>query len=581
MMNLITYGIKLSDKGQYGDITQHLNKILEKCCDNTDEIRIEFEKGEYHFYEEYCKKETIYASNTDSHKFPEKNIAINIHRIKNLTFDGCGSEFIMHGKVVPFKVTESENIVIKNLSWDFPSPTVLEMTVKSKSKFSAEYTLPKNMMWDIKNSKLHWYDKSPFTNKIYWEEYNNGESYCNVIYDEQNNSICRHNLNVSPFNMAVKLKRTSQNTVKINYIKPLSDLYKLTNSFQMCPSKKRDCVGSFFCDSKNILVENVQVHYMPGFGWLVQMCENVSFISCDFMPDKNSDRMCTSFADLIHVSGAKGKIHIEKCNFSHAHDDAINIHGTYTRIKKMLNNKTLLLEYVHHQQNGFVQYHPDDKVVFYCRKNFSVVDDEKEFTVKSVTNPLCCGNNVKEMVVEFYEDLPTVLSDSLQYVCENITYTPEVYIGSCSFDTIPTRGILCTTRKEVIIENNTFDRLTMAIIYLSNDCNDWYESGPIHNMTIRGNKFYVRKSSVFKGKKGAILIEPIVAQSVSEEVFVHSNITIENNVFYMEHDNVINAENTKNIAIKNNEIYTLGDENTEAFVFEKCKNITTENNLFK
>ena len=386
--NLITYGINLSDRGKQGDITKHLNSILEKCSDNTDEIRIEFEKGEYHFFEEFCEKHTIYASNTDSQRFPVKSVAINIHRIKNLTFDGNGSEFVMHGKIVPVKVTESEGIIIKNFSWDFPSPTVFEMTVKGKKCFSAEYMLPKKMMWDIKGRKLRWYDKSPFTNQLYWEEYNNGESYCNVIYDKEKNTICRYNLNVSPFNMAIKIKRTSADTVKIYYIKPLSDLYKPTNVFQMCPSKNRDCIGSFFCESRNITVKNVRVHYMSGFGWLVQMCENVSFISCDFMPDKKSDRTCTSFADLIHVSGAKGKINIERCNFSHAHDDAINIHGTYTRVKKMIDKKTLLLEYVHHQQNGFVQYHAGDKVVFYSRKNFAGVENEMEFTVKKTVKVL-------------------------------------------------------------------------------------------------------------------------------------------------------------------------------------------------
>ena len=34
---------------------------------------------------------------------------------------------------------------------------------------------------------------------------------------------------------------------------------------------------------------------------------------------------------------------------------------------------------------------------------------------------------------------------------------------------IPTRGILCTTRQPVIIENNVFDNMAMANIYLSND----------------------------------------------------------------------------------------------------------------
>ncbi len=576
---MIVYEVKCSDKGEHGDITSFLGKILTGCSDTDEEKKIVFQKGEYHFYSDFCVKEHLYASNTDSDRFAEKRIAINIHRTRNLTIDGNGSLFFMHGKVVPVKVTESENITLKNFLWDFPSPNVLEMKVKSKSKFSAEYILPESMMWDIQGKKLHWYDKSPFTGEIYWEEYGNGESYCNVVHDTEKNSLFRQGLNVGPFHMALNIKKTGSNTVKINYLKPLSNMYKPGNTFEMCASRKRDCVGSFFGESKDIHVENVNVHFMSGFGWLTQMCENVSFISCDFTPKENSDRCCTSFADLIHVSGAKGKIHIENCNFSHPHDDPINIHGTYTRVKQMQGGNKLTLEYVHKQQNGFTQYHEGDKVVFYLRKNLKAVQNGKEFTVKSVVNPLCDGNSVKEMVVEFCEQLPDELSQCRQYVCENVTYTPEVYIGSCNFTLIPTRGILCTTRKKTVIENNVFDNLTMAAVFLSDDCNDWYESGAIRDMTIRNNKFYIRKSEHFSGNKGAILIEPIVAQKDNDSICVHKNIAIEDNEFFMEHENVVNAKFTENLTVRNNKISSLCGEKIKAFMFECCKNVNIENNI--
>lgn len=33
-------------------------------------------------------------------------------------------------------------------------------------------------------------------------------------------------------------------------------------------------------------------------------------------------------------------------------DDAVNIHGIYARVKKVLSKKELLVELVHHQQKG-------------------------------------------------------------------------------------------------------------------------------------------------------------------------------------------------------------------------------------
>ena len=75
------------------------------------------------------------------------------------------------------------------------------------------------------------------------------------------------------------------------------------------------------------------------------------------------------------------------------------------------------------------------------------------------------------MTIKFKEELPENLSDKIglqpKYVAENVTYAPKVTIRNCTFRNVPTRGILCTTRKEVIIENNTFYNMSMATIFLS------------------------------------------------------------------------------------------------------------------
>lgn len=44
-------------------------------------------------------------------------------------------------------------------------------------------------------------------------------------------------------------------------------------------------------------------------------------------------------------------------------------------------------------------------------------------------------------------------------VVENVTWTPEVLIRNNYFSRIPTRGILVTTRRKVVIEKNIFSGL--------------------------------------------------------------------------------------------------------------------------
>lgn len=140
-------------------------------------------------------------------------------------------------------------------------------------------------------------------------------------------------------------------------------------------------------------------------------------------------------------------------------------------------------------------------------------------------------------------------------------------------------------KKKVIIENNVFDNLAMAAVYLSNDCNDWYESGAVRDMIIRGNTFYIKHTPDKKGKnKGAIYLDPIVKSFKQGAAGIHKNIVIENNKFYMEHDNILFARGCENIVFKNNTAEKLESNESEkvikAFKFQNCKNISIENNKF-
>ncbi len=579
------YLIKKSDKGQHGDITEKLQKILSDCKGSSDQEKIiRFEKGEYHFYWDSAEENTVYASNTDTVLQPDIRSAINIDGINNLTIDGCGSEFIMHGRMIALRISESDNITLHNFSWDFPTAGTFQMDIRGVGRHYVDYYIPEALQWKIEKGNIRWFEKSVFTDKEYWHVIGHYDSHCVVGYNSITGNVSRYPLTKGPLAHRLRIKQTGENTLRISYLKPVDKtLYFEGMSFELCPSYKRLCTGAFLSESSNISLENIGVHYMHGFAFLVQMCEDVLLRGCNFIPKEGSDRNCTSFADHIHVSGAKGKIHIESCRFSNAHDDPINIHGTFTRVKKAIDSKTLILEYVHDQQNGFQQYHKGDKVVFCNRENLSPYGDEMKFTVSEVVNPLSEGLSAKEMKVTFEESLPEEIKLPAAYAAENVTYTPEVYIGDCVFEKIPTRGILCTTRKKVLIENNIFNGLTMTSIYLSNDCNDWYESGAIKDMTIRRNTFYIKKSP-YKGSKPAIFIDPIVAKKEKVESAVHKNITIENNEIYLEEDKAVIAMHTDNLSIRNNKIYfspAYSSDKSEIFKCENCAGTVVTDNCIE
>lgn len=108
-------------------------------------------------------------------------------------------------------------------------------------------------------------------------------------------------------------------------------------------------------------------------------------------------------------------------------------------------------------------------------------------------------------------------------VVENVTWTPEVRITNNYFARVPTRGILITTRRKSLIEGNTFYGMQMSGIFVADDGLSWYESGPVHDLTIRQNTFLNCGEPI-------ISIDP---ENREYKGAVHKNITIEENYFYM------------------------------------------------
>lgn len=397
----------------------------------------------------------------------------------------------------------------------------------------------------------------------YWTEKNHHAGWSVVGYDPSAGVSRRYSLLQGPFSHVWKLEQLAPNRVRVFYFGKRPGVQKLGMVYELCASKTRETAGAFHWESEDLLIEQVNVHYMHGFGWLTQMCRNVTYRDCRFMPRPGTGKFTTSFADLIHASGVGGRMTIENCVFGHAHDDPINFHGTFTRVERRLDARTLTLRYIHKQQGGFPQFHTGDEVIFYARDTLAPLcgKEERYRVVKSI-DPGAGGNDLKTMTVTFDRDLPKEITAQIgpqpKYVAENVTYTAEVVIRNNFFTTIPTRGILCTQRRKVLIENNVFQNMAMASIFLSNDSNEWYESGPIRDLTIRGNTFYVRPAGQTEWKyKPAVYIHPEVkggSSKLSADTPVHRNITIEENTFYMGHDSVVRAEGVAGLIFRRNRV---------------------------
>lgn len=551
------------EAGKFGSENNFSIPFTEAVKSMKDGDTLVFEKKEYHFYKDFSQFREIHFTNTDSFKNPKKYFAMLIENLNDITVQGNGATFVVHGDICSLGLIGCKNVRLENFTIKYASPSCAELTVKKIKGKTITYTIPKSTCWYIDENKKNtvtFFEQSPFSKKRYWEFSNDENSYNGVYHSADGNTVYRI-LNIkSVFSFVKSMKRLSQTELQVKYTK--GKFYKEGDILAHHPNKNRNTCGIFFGECSGVSSENITVNYMAGFGWLAQMCENLSYNNINFKAD--SEHIVTSFADLIHICGCKGDVKITGSHFQHAHDDGINIHGSFMRFKKKIDDCTAQFEFVHNQQGGHANFYPGDKAKFFFRTTLTELDD-KEYTVKAVKNNI----NEKTCDITFNEKLPSEIEQKKHgqqnVVIENKSYCPNVEIANCEFTAIPTRDVLCTTSGKVKIHDNVFSYSQMACIFISNDAFAWYESGPVRDVEIYSNKFLMCPS-IYKRHPG-VLIKPIpFMRRVNKHI--HKNITIRNNLFMVGRDVPIRAYGVDGLNIYGN-VY----EGSHKVVTRACKKV--------
>lgn len=474
----------------------------------------------YHLSRRHAVERLLYVSNTASEAEvpnPVKHIGILIDSISNLSIIGRGASIITHGEMTPWAILNSRNISISDLSIDAADPSVPEMTVLARSDSSFIARIHPRSAYSIDSlQRLHFHGLDwSFTGGIA------------QIHDPIAGTTLRCG---SPLADARAARQIAPGFVEFIYAAtPPSDarpgcVYQLRHAI-------RNEVAGLIHRSASVSLSDINFRFMGNFGVVAQLSSDISYSRLSCAPAPGSHRSAAGFADFLQLSGCRGLITIDSCRFAGSHDDPINIHGTHLLIDSIISPSEISVRYMHHQTYGFPQFFPSDTV------NFVSVDSltwlaQLPLADARMTSP-------RSMRLSFDRPLPERLLQVGKIVIENYSYTPSVAIRNCSFTLTPTRGVLVTTPRPVIIEGCTFTRCPMSAILISDDASSWYESGAVRSVTIARNSFIHCVDPV-------ILIWPEVAPGLSapidfsNSVFpdtknaaptVHSGINIRSNTF--------------------------------------------------
>lgn len=537
---------------EQGKDNENLMLALEKAAGYKGKpVTVRLSPGIYELDRSKSTQVLYHISNTTSESEdpdPTKHIGLYLHSLKNITIDGCGSTLQMNGEMTSFVLDRCEGIILKNLNIDYKHPTQTEVEVLEEGKDYLIVQVHPTSQYRIVDEQLEWYG--------------DGWSFKNGIaqsYDRASNMTWR---SWSPMENLIRAVELRPNVLYLQYKeKPQVGLHIV---FQMRDSF-RDEVSGFVNRSKNVQLENLNFYYLGNFGVVCQYSENVTFDRCNFAPRPDSGRTNAGFADFIQVSGCRGMIDIRNSRFSGAHDDPINIHGTHLRVTEFLSPNRLKVRFMHDQTFGFEAFFKGDDIELVDPLSLLAVEKAKVKEAKLVTP--------REMELTLSGPLSSEVIQRKDLVVENVLWTPEVRITNNYFERIPTRGILITTRRKSLIEGNTFYGMQMSGILVADDGLSWYESGPVHDLTIRRNTF-------FNCGEPVINIDP---ENREYKGAVHKNITIEENYFYMRKNSssVIRAKAVDGLVIRHNLIYTSDAEKNKESDFiqtRDCNEVSVEKN---
>ena len=346
---------------------------------------------------------------------------------------------------------------------------------------------------------------------------------------------------------------------------------------------ERPAPGIAISDSRDIRLENLTIHYADGMGVLAQASENLALRGVKVVPNRAKGRFFSTQADATHFSGCKGRIVSEGGEYVGMMDDAINVHGTYLRVERVLDERTVEAAYMHPQSYGFTWGAPGDAVDFVRSRTMERVEgaDNTLVSIAPLDKPSVRAG-AKRFRLAFAKALPEAVRDGKTPLgLENLTWTPEVRFTENRIADNRARGALFSTPKPVLCARNVFDHTSGCAVLLCGDCNGWYETGACTDVRIEDNRFVNALTSEYQFTEAVVSICPEIPDLAGQTRPFHRNIRICGNRFETFDRPLVYAKSVDGLIVKGNAVVRNRDfppfhRNRNWLTLRRCGRLESE-----
>ena len=454
--------------GECKNYTPIVRKTLESL-DKTGGV-LNFERGEYHFYREGAYVKFIAVSNNSA---CEKHIVFPIFGKKNVKINGNGSTFVFHEVTFPFAVVDSEEIELSDFKLDTKTSPYANFTVgKVTDEGFYLHINKKSTPYRTENGALVFERELGEVSSIDGKFFLHAISRRNVQYLFVGNCKESHENLPAPFvctdatekdgAIFFKYRDGCKGTLKYSegeIVKTLLDGGRNTDVILLS-------------ESREVSVKDVTVRRGIGMGIIAQLSENIEIDG--FRTDEGyHGEGATLSADSMHFVNCYGKLEIKNCEITHTLDDAINVHGMYTRVNEVQGD-VISVTIGHCEQYFFNPYRVGAVIK-------SLSDRSFDYTAKMRVLDAKLNENGKGITlkVELLSGKPTVGE-----LVELPLKMPNVHIHHNRFYHYPHLRI--SGAGDILIENNYFGH-SLGALLAKDLAKYWYESGRVRNLVFRNN----------------------------------------------------------------------------------------------
>ena len=486
--------IRFTPNGQ--NRTPEVVEALRQIADGTT---IEFAQGIYDFYMDGTYTGCFYPG---CNRNGDKRVVFPLLRVKNVTILGDGAHFLFHDRVFPFVLQDCTGITMRGFSVDYAFPLCIEAHVSDADNTgfllamdheychtNAQGNLCVSAGIEVFSSR----ERRFFLEGRTWHCY----LACGDILFAPDNApapfVFCDAMEV-PHGIFFRYRAGSERM-------PLPIGKRVLVSYDEL--RENDVIFLERC--RDTIIEDVRIFHGPGMGIVGQCAENLTLRR--YVVDPGDDGLYATTADAVLLTNFSGLVKMEDCRIDRSVDDALSIHGFYSRVDTVTDTCKAEVRMVHPSQAGTNPYFPGDTVVI---TDGTTYREKGKITIRRSYR----RDDPALLYLETQEPLCGLLVPG--DILENHARTPDVEITGCTFQNFP--AIRLSSAGKMVFAHNMVSQCKALLV---NDLiRYWSVSGCVRDLTILDNVF----SDMDTGIR-------IFSERPAESDVRHRNIQVTGNTF--------------------------------------------------